>query len=242
MSPSATATPSKPNHNMDSVVHEAQTAFRSARLKYIKMDEADERIKAFLPQVEGDPVVLALASPALLRPSGKKELDWFAEQQAKAYLGVAICLLPSDEGEAVCTRTPAGDSNGEKNGESRDSKEQKKPTIIGTMCLGWGGIAPSTAHHRTASIGITLSSAHHNRGYGREAINWMLDWAFKHGAMHTVSICAYSYNERGAHLYQDIGFQPEGRRREVVWFNRKWYDELWFGMTEHEWEKLRGMS
>ncbi|KND93022.1 SPBc2 prophage-derived uncharacterized N-acetyltransferase YokL [Tolypocladium ophioglossoides CBS 100239] len=234
MSPLATATPFKPNHSMDPVVHEAQMAFRSARLKYIKIDEADEHVKAFLPQVEGDPVVLALASPALLRPRGKKELDWYAEQQTKAYLGVAICLVPSEGVQAACT--PDGDSTGDK------KDEREKPTIIGTMCLGWGGIPASTAHHRTASIGITLSSAHQNRGYGREAINWMLDWAFKHGAMHTVSICAYSYNERGAHLYEDIGFQPEGRRREVVWFNRKWYDELWFGMTEHEWEKLRGMS
>ncbi|KAM4060404.1 acetyltransferase (GNAT) domain-containing protein [Hirsutella rhossiliensis] len=224
MSPSAVSS----NETMDSVVHEVQNAYQSARLQYVKIDEADEHIKAFIPQVENDPVIQALSSPDLLRPKGKKDLDWYAEQQAKAFLGVAICLLPAEEAKAQAkVETEAG---------------TKQPTIIGTMCLGWGGIAPAMAHHRTAAIGITLGSGYLNKGYGREAINWVLDWGFKHGGLHTINLATYSYNERAAHLYQDMGFRLEGRKKEVAWFNRKWYDELWYGMTEHEWEKLRGYS
>jgi RimJ/RimL family protein N-acetyltransferase len=145
---------------------------------------------------------------------------------SKALLGVAICLRPSEEEEK----------------QQEPSSEKKKPTIIGTMCLGWGGISPRTAHHRSAHMGIVLAKPYQNKGYGREAINWMLDWAFKHAGLHTVCMIAASFNQRGIHLYQDIGFRLEGRRKEVCYFNRGWYDELDFGMTEHEWEKLRGLS
>ncbi|EQL01977.1 Acyl-CoA N-acyltransferase [Ophiocordyceps sinensis CO18] len=191
------------------------------------IDEADEHIKAFIPKVESDPVIQALSSPDLMRPKGKKDLDRYAEQQAKAFLGVAICLLPAEEAKHAASEGESG---------------TKGPTIIGTMCLGWGGIAPAMAHHRTAAIGITLGSDYWNKRYGREAINWVLDWGFKHGGLHTINLATYSYNERAAHLYQDMGFRLEGRKKEVAWFNRKWYDELWYGMTEHEWEKLRGYS
>ena len=228
---------------MDSVVGAAKTAFQSRRLRYVKMDEANEDIKAFMPEVEGDPVTQCLANPSLFRPQGKKEIDYSTEQFAKSFLGVAICLHPDEEtkqagGSATSfttSSTAATDSH------SSCRKTSKTGTIIGTMCLGWGGIPAATAHHRNAQLGIVLADAYQGRGYGREAINWMLDWAFRHGGLHTVSLVTYSFNERGVHVYSDIGFQLEGRRRQVAWFDRKWYDELWFGMTEDEWEKLRGL-
>lgn len=58
--------------------------------------------------------------------------------------------------------------------------------------------------------------------------------------MHKVEISTASYNERGLHLYQKLGFKPEGRKREVVYMNRKYYDIVEFGMLEREWKELRG--
>lgn len=78
-----------------------------------------------------------------------------------------------------------------------------------------------------------------NKGYGSEAINWVLDWAFKYANVHKVEIGAVSYNDRAAHLYEKLGFKPEGRRRHVVFVNRQWYDIIEFGMLEDEWEALR---
>lgn len=218
--------PSIPNgtSGMDCLNEEITHAFQSKRLLYIKTDETNEHIKEFLPQVNNDPVVLTLASPGILRPQGKKDSQSLAENYAKSLLGVMICLLPSEE---------------EKLGISPDPN---KPTIIGTLCLGWGGITPEHAHHRNAAIGITLVAQHQNKGYGREAINWMLDWSFRHAGLHTVSIFTASFNTRGMYLYESLGFVLEGRRRETIWCNRKWYDELSYGMTEQEWEKLRGLA
>ncbi|KAK3934466.1 hypothetical protein QBC46DRAFT_273756, partial [Diplogelasinospora grovesii] len=49
-----------------------------------------------------------------------------------------------------------------------------------------------------------------------------------------------SYNERAVHLYQKLGFRLEGRKREVIYMNRKYYDAVEFGMLENDWKELRG--
>lgn len=204
---------------MDYITDEITKAYQSKRLQYIRADESDEHFKAFIPQIEQDPVIQVLAAPDMLQPKGKKQMDSYLESVTKSLLGVAVCLLPE---------------------ATSDSVEQ--PVIIGVMCLGWGGIPQDVAHHRSAHIGISLAKPYQNKGYGREAINWMLDWAFKHAGLHSVAICSASFNPRGVHLYEDMGFVLEGRRRETIWFNRGWHDELEFGMTEREWEVLRGIK
>ncbi len=78
------------------------------------------------------------------------------------------------------------------------------------------------------------------KGYGSEAINWAVDWAFNYANVHKVEIGTASYNERAAHLYERLGFKFEGRKREVIFMNRRWYDLVEFGMLEHEWAELRG--
>lgn len=228
---------------MESIVSKAKNAFLSERLAYIKIDETDEHIKEFLPEVEDDPIVQALSSPAMLKPKGKKNIDWYAEQLAKSFLAVAICLKPeeAEKMRAKPAENGAADAktiNAENHIQDENPKPPK-PTIIGTICLAWGGADPELIHHRNSPIGIALGNKFQNKGYGREAINWILDWGFRHAGLHTMSIVTYSYNDRAAHLYRDLGFQLEGRRREVAWFDRQWYDELWFGITESEWEAMR---
>ena len=60
--------------------------------------------------------------------------------------------------------------------------------------------------------------------------------------MHKVEISTASFNERAIHLYQKLGFTLEGRKREVTYINRKYYDLVQFGMLEREWKELRGVE
>ncbi|KAG5986537.1 hypothetical protein E4U54_005374 [Claviceps lovelessii] len=223
-------------------------AWRTKRLEFIRIDESNEAIKEFLPQVEQDPVVLALASSRVLGPQGEKDMRAQLEAWSNALLGVAICLRDDVAGGGqedvmkMKTKKTKKEEEEEEEEETRnDAKRYSQRTIVGTMCLGWGGINARTAQHRTAQMSITLSRQHQNKGYGREAINWMVDWAFMHAGLHTVCLTAASYNPRGIHLYRSIGFRLQGTRKETIYFNRAWYDELDFGMTEWEWETLRGL-
>ncbi|KAF4340698.1 GNAT family acetyltransferase [Fusarium beomiforme] len=207
---------------MDYTTEDIVNAYQSNRLEYIRADKDDENLKKVSLAILQDPVIQALTAPTMLLPKGKKDVDSYVESVANSLLGVAICLK-EDENKT-------------------EDKDKKSPTIIGVMCIGWGGISPTVAHHRTAEIGISLLKEYQGKGYGREAINWIVDWGFRHAGLHTIGICTADYNPRAVHLYENMGFKLEGRRRGTIWQNRKWYDLVEFGMTEDEWEALRGLD
>lgn len=212
-------------YNVDYTSEDIVNAWQSKRLCMVRIEAGDERIRRAFADIQQDPVVTALASSAALQPVGKTDLDDQISAISNALLGVAIVLRPEEA----------------KNSHHAHSvgRESKAAIIIGSMALGWGGVSPRTAHHRTASMGITLAREWQGRGYGGEAIDWMLDWAFGHAGLHSVSLSAADYNQRGIRLYKKLGFRVEGRRRETIYFNRGWHDEIEFGFTEHEWESLR---
>lgn len=211
---------SSSNYVVDYSTEDVVNIWRTERLEFLKVEESLEGIRELLEETNKDPIVLANASARVLRPQGKSDLDSQLESMSKAVLGLAICLRRTEE----------------------EIKENKKPTMMGTMTLGWGGFNPRMAQHRSESIGIVLAKKYQNSGYGREALNWMIDFAFMHLGLHTVRLSAVDFNPRGIHLYQSLGFRLEGRRKETSYFNRKWVDELDFGMTEYEWEKMRGIT
>jgi RimJ/RimL family protein N-acetyltransferase len=197
--------------------------FKSKRLAYTLVEDEDDDYKSFLKEMINEPSLQALSSEMITRPQGKKDIEFLAAQYRKALLGVAICLQPSEE-------------------QSDEKTNKKKPTLIGTLCIGWGGIPDSLRHHRNAYIGITLAKQYRGKGYGKEALNWGMDWAFRHAGLHTLSLTTTSFNQVGINLYKSTGFSLDGRRREVVWCNRQWHDELTFNITEGEWETLRGIE
>ena len=102
-----------------------------------------------------------------------------------------------------------------------------------------GYLHMSRRFEANAMIGLGFLEDYQNKGYGRETINWALDWAFRYGRLHRVAIGTVSFNERAMHLYQSIGFIQEARIREVVYMNLAWHDLIDYSMLESEWRKLR---
>ena len=74
-------------------------------------------------------------------------------------------------------------------------------------------------HARSANIRLVLLPNYRGRGYGRDAIYQVLTWAFTQGEggldLHRVSLDVLSINPRAQMLYESLGFQVEGRLRDV---------------------------
>jgi RimJ/RimL family protein N-acetyltransferase len=144
-----------------------------------------------------------------------------------AALGVLICLQP--EYQCRDNTKPSSDA------------ESFKPIAIGHLSL-FNILGQETSHHRNLTLGISLAPGFRGKGYGGEAINWGLDWAFRYAGVHRVGLSTFSYNENAIKLYRKLGFVEEGREREAIYHLRAWHDVLSFSMLEQEWEKLRELS
>ncbi|MEC5425841.1 GNAT family protein [Virgibacillus sp. C22-A2] len=72
------------------------------------------------------------------------------------------------------------------------------------------------------------------RGYGKEALKLLLDYAFLEMNLHRVSLRVFSFNERAISLYSRIGFKNEGVSRQSLFRNGSWHDIVHMGILQHE--------
>ncbi len=76
------------------------------------------------------------------------------------------------------------------------------------------------------------------RGYGTEATRLMLDHAFGSLGQHRVALSVFAFNERAIRSYEKVGFTTEGRSREAIWRDGRYWDELHMSVLAEEWRHL----
>ncbi|KAL1614467.1 hypothetical protein SLS54_009725 [Diplodia seriata] len=184
--------------------------FCSERLLYRAIRDTPED-EAFVHSVQADPEAYALSNMSLLRPeSTASSAEWKKYLTEKCLIAVIICIASA-------------------------SPEDKEPQPIGIISL--TNPRPGWEHHRNSNISIDIIAAHQKKGYGSEAIRWIVDWGFRTAGLHRIGIKCFSYNTGAARLYERLGFVPEGRKREAVWFDGGWHDGLQFAVLEQEWRE-----
>lgn len=86
----------------------------------------------------------------------------------------------------------------------------------------------------SVSIGIG-DPAYQGRGYGREALRLLLDYAFRIRNLRRALLHVIASNERAIRMYRAVGFVEEGRLRQQVWIGDRYDDELCMGLLRDEW-------
>ena len=76
-------------------------------------------------------------------------------------------------------------------------------------------------------------------GYGSEATRLMVDHAFETLGLHRVALAVFAFNERAIRAYTRVGFVVEGRAREAIWRDGRWWDELHMSLLETDWRAGR---
>jgi RimJ/RimL family protein N-acetyltransferase len=72
-------------------------------------------------------------------------------------------------------------------------------------------------------------------GYGTEATRLMLDHAFGTLNLHRIGLSVFSFNERAIRSYRSCGFVIEGRAREAIWRDDRWWDEVSMSVLQADW-------
>jgi RimJ/RimL family protein N-acetyltransferase len=80
------------------------------------------------------------------------------------------------------------------------------------------------------------------RGFGTEATQLMLDHAFGTLGLHRIALYVFEFNERAIRAYRRCGFVIEGRSRESIWRDGRWWDELAMSVLEADWRERRAAA
>jgi RimJ/RimL family protein N-acetyltransferase len=89
-------------------------------------------------------------------------------------------------------------------------------------------------------VGIGIGEAEYRgKGYGTDAMQVILGFAFRELNLHRVSLSVFEYNPRAIRSYEKAGYRHEGRlRAEINRDGRRW-DVLMMGILRTEWEAQR---
>ena len=90
--------------------------------------------------------------------------------------------------------------------------------------------------HGTSWLSISIGDrSNWGRGYGYEAMQLILAYAFQELNLHRVQLSVFDYNERAIALYEKLGFQREGVWR--AWGERdgRRFDIHLYGLLRPEW-------
>jgi RimJ/RimL family protein N-acetyltransferase len=106
--------------------------------------------------------------------------------------------------------------------------------------IGWAQLDGISWTHGTSALGIGVGNrSFWDRGYGTEAMELLLNFAFDELNLHRVFLTVFSYNPRAIRLYEKLGFQREGVYREHLQRDGQRFDMLHYGILRHEWAARR---
>lgn len=116
-------------------------------------------------------------------------------------------------------------------------------TTVDNILLGDINLDVVNWNMRDAFVGIGIGVRDYwGKGYGTEAMNLMLGYAFTELNLHRVTLDVFEYNLRAIHSYEKSGFRPEGRQRGAILREGKRWDVLYMGILCEEWRRQNEYS
>jgi RimJ/RimL family protein N-acetyltransferase len=92
--------------------------------------------------------------------------------------------------------------------------------------------------NRTTFVSIGIGEPRHRgQGYGREAMELGLIFAFNELNLYRVCLTVFSYNAPAIALYERLGFTREGTYREHLERDGRRHDMYLYGLLRPEWQQ-----
>jgi RimJ/RimL family protein N-acetyltransferase len=127
----------------------------------------------------------------------------------------------------------------EENKRSSGSKYFRLRTIEDDELIGFVVIHSIEWNNRSGLLAIGIGEQNNqNKGYGSEALQLILRYAFNELNLNRVGLDVIGYNERAIRAYEKVGFVVEGRVRSAVYRDGVYSDRIYMGILKSEWEKV----
>ncbi|MEM4263283.1 MAG: GNAT family protein [Candidatus Woesearchaeota archaeon] len=107
-------------------------------------------------------------------------------------------------------------------------KESKKE-VIGGM-----GICKIDKEHDSAEVGYWLGKKYWGKGITSEALELLMGFAFDELKLHRLYANTFIENIASQRVLEKAGFKREGRRKEVIKKDGKYYDDFIYGLVSSD--------
>jgi RimJ/RimL family protein N-acetyltransferase len=108
--------------------------------------------------------------------------------------------------------------------------------LDGDKPIGFIGLFDLFIQHGDTLVAIALGEREDwGKGYGTDAMQIMLRYAFQELNLRRVGLIVFEYNPRAIRSYQKVGFVLEGRVREAMLRDGKHWNYLYMGILREEW-------
>lgn len=87
---------------------------------------------------------------------------------------------------------------------------------------------------QSARISYAMFNNYWKHGYGKEAVQAAIDFAFRKLKLHRLEAEVLPHNHASIGLVRGLGFQFEGVRRGAVYFNRRWHDHAVYALLAED--------
>ncbi|MAT45293.1 MAG: GNAT family N-acetyltransferase [Anaerolineaceae bacterium] len=95
--------------------------------------------------------------------------------------------------------------------------------------------------NRSANFRIALASKNYfGKGYGSEATQLILAFGFDSLDLHRIELEVYDFNPRAQHVYDKVGFQKEGVRRDVLLWEGEYHSAIQMSILKPEFYLSKG--
>lgn len=187
------------------------------------------------PRVEGKNEFVS-GSRVCLRPLERADLnerylEWLNDPDVTRYMETGT--FPTT---ALDLERFHDDVTGSRNQVLLAVADRKSGQHIGNVKLG-----PIHWIHRSATFGIMIGDKKFwGKGIGLEATQLMVEYGFDRLNLRRIDLGVFAEHHSAIHCYEKVGFKLEGRMRESLFQNGKYFDRLWMAVLRSEYKPLKG--
>src|SRR5579875_415684 len=160
---------------------------------------------------------------ALLRMAGPPDARALLALKAQLDRETQFMLLEPDERDPSPEALAGHLAAVERSGNSVVIVAADGDELVGYVELAGGQFRRNAA---TAHVIIGILARSSRQGLGTRLLREAEQWAAGHG-VHRLELNVMAHNSRAIALYERVGFVTEGRRRECLWLDGRFRDELY---------------